>query len=293
MRTAAVTRADDCGGSHVVNQAWFSTAMTYSYSTRKYHYTPQYVQSLSSSANVEQGEISFQKFPPAPIDNLNLDDFFFTPSTGSVVQASTTLPLQTSLSAVPILPHSYLDNSSKALPVAVAVPVLHSAIAKAALPNRTMVSFNDKGKIYRISLTEKLNWHERYFQDKENDTSNNPSGGSEPLKITGTRTRDSRVDLDNHGLLINRQAPMNCNALVKSGNSKQTTTGVTGRSKLIIRPISPSTLMALTEPCLMAWCTASDENLAEPVPSAYLPLQNSDYDNYVDKNKTVYNAWGY
>ena len=111
------------------------------------------------------------------------------------------------------------------------------------------------------------------------------------MKITDTRTR---VDFDNHGRRINRQAAMNSNALVNSG--KQTTTGVTGRSKLVIRPISPSTLMALTEPCLMAWCTSTDESLIEPGPSAHLPLQSSDHNNYADKKnnlKTVYNAWGY
>ena len=107
------------------------------------------------------------------------------------------------------------------------------------------------------------------------------------MKITETRTR---VDFGNHVLPPNGQAAMNYNALVTSGNSKQTT----GRSKLVIRPISPSTLIALTEPCLMAWCTAFDDSLAEPGSSAYMPLQSSDYNNYVDKKKkTVYNAWGY
>ena len=93
---------------------------------------------------------------------------------------------------------------------------------------------------------------------------------------------------------------MNYDVLVDSANSKQTTTTTTttttGRSKLVIRPISPSTLIALTEPCLMAWsrCTAFGESLAEPDSSAYLPLQSSDYNDYVDKkNKAVYNdAWG-
>jgi hypothetical protein len=143
-------------------------------------------------------------------------------------------------------------------------------------------------------LIKKLNWHGRYLQDKENHLHNNNfTGGSEPLKTTDARTR---VDFDNHDLRVNRQAGMKPHALMNSDNSKQTTTGVTGRSKLVIRPISPSTLMALTEPCLMAWCTSSDENLTELVtgPSAYLPLQSSHCNNYVDKkNKTVYNAWGY
>jgi hypothetical protein len=262
--------------------------MSYCHSTGKYHYGSRYVP-FSSSENVEQGEL--QNCPPAPIDFFNLDGFFFTPSTGSVAQAPATLPLQTSLSAVPLLPHSYFEiipNISRPLPVAAPVPVLHAAVTKATL--RTMMSFDDKGRIYYTPLTKKLNWHGRYLQGKENDIYNNSADGSEPLKITGTRTR---VDLDNHGPRINRQAPMNRNALVNSGNTKQTTTEVTGGSKLIIRPISPSTLMALTEPCLMAWCTASDDNLVEPIPSAYLPLQSSDYNNYVDKNKTVYNAWGY
>ena len=152
-----------------------------------------------------------------------------------------------------------------------------------------------KVNIYRIPLAKKLNWHERYLQDKENDAYQNifaGGHGSQPLRITDTRTR---VDFDNHGLhRVNRQAATNRNALVNSGNSNQITTGVTGRSKLVIRPISPSTLMALTEPCLMAWCTASDESLTELSPSAYLPLQSSDHNNYIDKkNKAVYNAWGY
>lgn len=121
------------------------------------------------------------------------------------------------------------------------------------------------------------------LQDKENDTHNRFTGNSEPLNA-----RSTRGDFDNHVL----QTAMNYNTLLNSGNSKQITTG---RSKLVIRPISPSTLIALTEPCLMAWCTAFDENLAEPGSSpAFLPLPNSDYNNHVDKkNKAVYNAWGY
>jgi hypothetical protein len=240
----------------------------------------------ASSTNVEQGEFQFQNFPPAPaIDFINWpgDDFFLTPSTGSVA-----LPIPTSLSAVPVLPHSYLDfvaNSSRVLPVAAPVPVPHAALTKAAL--RTMMSFDDKGNIYNIPLTKKLNWHERYLQDKENDTHNNFTGDSGFLKITDARTRG---DFDNHVL----QAAMNYNTLMNSGNSKQTTTG-RPKPKLVIRPISPSTLIALTEPCLMAWCTAFDENLAEPGSSpACLPLPSSDYNNHVDKkNKAVYNAWGY
>ena len=253
------------------------------------------MQSFASSAKAEQEEFSFQKFPPAPNDYLNWDVSFLTPNTGSqaVAQASATLPIQTSLSAAPVLPHSYLDivaNGSRSLSVAAPAPVPHAALTKAAL--RTMMSFDDKGNIYRIPLTKRLNWHECYLQDKENDT-HNFAGGSEHLKII-TDAR-ARVDFDNHVLHVNGQAAMNYNmALVNSGNSKQTTTG---RSKLVIRPISPSTLIALTEPCLMAWCTAFDDNLAEPGSSAYLsmPLESSDCNNYyVDKkNKAVYNAWGY
>ena len=94
-------------------------------------------------------------------------------------------------------------------------------------------------------MTRQLNWHERYLQDKENDTRNNSfAGGSEFLRITDALLR---VDFDNHGLFVNRQVPMNCNALVNSDNSKQTTTRIIGRSKLAIRPISPSTPIALTE----------------------------------------------
>ena len=262
--------------------------MSYCYRTGTYNQHPShYVQSFSSSANFGQGEY----FPPVAVDFLNWDDFFLTPSTDSVA-----LPIQTSLSAVPLLPHSYLDivaNSSTALPVASPIPVPHAALTKAAL--RTMMSFDDKGNNYRISLIKKLNWHERHLQEKENETRiANFAGGSEPLKISDARTR---VDFGNHKSVHNLRVngTMNCNALVNSGNSNHTTTtGVTERSKLVIRPISPSTLMALTEPCLMAWCTALDDSLAEPCLSDYLPLQTSDYNNYVDKkNKEVYNAWGY
>ena len=126
------------------------------YSTGTYNqypsHGPQYEQSFSSSTNVEQGEFSFQNFPPAPIDFLYWNDFFLTPHS-SLAQASATLrPIQTSLSALPVLPHSYLDivaNSSRTLPVAAPVPVPHAALTKAAL--RTMMSFDDKGYIYRIA----------------------------------------------------------------------------------------------------------------------------------------------
>ena len=269
--------------------------MSYCYTAGTYNrypslYGSQYVQSFSSSANFDQGEISIQDFRPSPSDFFNWDDLLLPPSAGSVAQASATLPIQTNtLSSVPLLPHSYLDigpNHSRALSVAAPVPVAHAALTKAAL--RTMMSLDDKGNIYRISLEKKLNWHERYLQDKVNGTPNNNfAGGSEPLKIPDARTR---VDFDNNGLRVNGGAEMNCSALVDSGSRKQTTAG---RSKLVIRPISPSTLIALTEPCLMAWCTPFDDSLAEPGSSAYL-TQSSEYNNYVDKNNTaVYNVWGY
>lgn len=38
----------------------------------------------------------------------------------------------------------------------------------------------------------------------------------------------------------------------------QTETTTAGDGRLIIRPISPSTLIALTEPCLMDWCATVD-----------------------------------
>ena len=85
----------------------------------------QYAQSLSSSANVEQGE-----HLPASIDFL--DDFFLTPQalipSSSAAQAS--LPIQTSLSGMPVLRQSYLDiafNSSRTLSVEAPVPVSHAA----------------------------------------------------------------------------------------------------------------------------------------------------------------------
>ena len=87
---------------------------------------------------------------------------------------------------------------------------------------------------------------------------------------------------------------MDYNAPANTGTDNDHKQTATGQSKLVIRPISPSTLMALTEPCLMAWCTAFDENLAEPDSSAYFPLQSSDDNNYVDtRNKGIYNPWGY
>ena len=44
----------------------------------------------------------------------------------------------------------------------------------------------------------------------------------------------------------------------------------------------------------MAWCTAFDDSSAETGSSAYVPLQSSDNNNYVDKKKkAAYNAWGY
>ena len=154
---------------------------------------------------------------------------------------------------------------------------------------RTRVDFDNHGG-RRVNRQAAMNWPGHYLQDKENLTHNNNfAGGREFLKIADTRTR---VDFDNHGRRANRRAAMNSNALMNPNDSKQTTTGVTGRSKSVIRPISPSTLMALTEPCLMAWCTASDDSLTEPGPSVHLPLQSSDHNNYVD-NKMVYNAWGY
>jgi hypothetical protein len=104
--------------------------------------TGTYYQSFSSSANVEHGDFPFQNYPPVPIDFINWpgDDSFLTSS---------------SLSAMPILPHSYLDlvASSRVLPVAAPIPVPHAALTKAAL--RTMMSFDDKGNILPLSFDEK------------------------------------------------------------------------------------------------------------------------------------------
>ena len=120
--------------------------MSYYYSTGTYNQChPQY----ASSANVEQVESSFQNCPPAPKPPINFlywNDPFLTPRS-YLAPASATLPIQTSLSAVPVSPHSYLDvaNKSRTLPVAAPVPVPHAALTKAAL--RTMMSFDDKGNI--------------------------------------------------------------------------------------------------------------------------------------------------
>ncbi|KAF8806611.1 hypothetical protein BYT27DRAFT_7257317 [Phlegmacium glaucopus] len=219
------------------------------------HHSFHYAQSLLSFAE------GTQNFPPAPIGFLNWDNPF-----NSVAQASANLPIslpQNSLSDM--LPLEIVANSLRTLPVAAPVPVPHATRTKAAL--RTMLSFGDK--------------------DKE-DTLDSSAAGGESLKKTDARTQ---ADLDNHVHHPNIEAAMDYNVLANTGKSEQTTTG---QSKLVIRPISPSTLMALTEPCLMAWCTAFEEDLPEPGLSAYFPLQSSDYNNYVDtKGSAVCNVWGY
>ncbi|KAF8963606.1 hypothetical protein BDZ97DRAFT_1758452 [Flammula alnicola] len=80
--------------------------------------------------------------------------------------------------------------------------------------------------------------------------------------------------------------------------SKQTT-----QPGMIIRPISPSTLMALTEPCLMAWCSAPDSDL--PISTARVSQMTSiQYHPTPDTRRTLYgdtqnmasnplNSWGY
>ncbi|KIM40380.1 hypothetical protein M413DRAFT_178434 [Hebeloma cylindrosporum] len=64
------------------------------------------------------------------------------------------------------------------------------------------------------------------------------------------------------------------------------------RPPMIIRPITPSTLMALTEPCLMAWCSKSA--LDKRFPSA--SVSGADYDGAraVDyMPSSAQNTWGY
>ena len=249
------------------------------YSTEEFNETYSN-HSLQHASNLEQGQYPTQNFPPAAVNLLDWNDSFLRSfiQSNSISQASATLPIQTSTPAtLPLC--SYLDiivgNNSGTLSVAAPVPVPHATRTKAAL--RTMMSFDDQGSV--SSYSSMLNWHDRYLPDKGDDTRS--TVGDEPLEITDTR---SRVDLDNRVLHPNVQAAMEYSTVMNSGNDKHT--AATGRSKLVIRPISPSTLMALTEPCLMAWCTAFDESLTEPGSSACFPSQNC----VVDKNN---HFWGY
>ena len=47
------------------------------------------------------------------------------------------------------------------------------------------------------------------------------------------------------------------------------------KATMVIRPITPSTLMALTDPCLMAWCFTDDE--VNPVPNSRLTQKPHDH----------------
>ena len=271
------------------------------YAQYPFHCGSQYAQYSSSSVDasltIEQRECSIQdSIPPAPSDFLNCDDSFITsflPSS-SLAQASATFPIQNGFSDM--LPHSYLDifaNTSGTLPVAAPVPIPHVTRTKAAL--RTMLSFDDKGSVYRIPLT-RINWYERRLQDKEDIHNNNPDSAAAGGELSEFAYARTQVDLDNYVLHPTHiQTAMDYNVLANTGNnySKQTTTAA-GRSNLAIRSISPSTLMALTEPCLMAWCTAIDENVAEPASSGDFPLQSLDHNNYVDtRSNPGYQTWGY
>ena len=64
------------------------------------------------------------------------------------------------------------------------------------------------------------------------------------------------------------------------------------RPPMIIRPITPSTLMALTEPCLMAWCSKSA--LDQSFPSVNVSITGFDEIaaiNYMPQ--IAQNSWGY
>ncbi|KAF8161359.1 hypothetical protein B0H34DRAFT_796164 [Crassisporium funariophilum] len=68
-------------------------------------------------------------------------------------------------------------------------------------------------------------------------------------------------------------------------------------SQMVIRPISASTLMALTEPCLMAWCDFPNEDMAVPDHSAvdFPPKASAQTFHANSKNmaSSVCNSWGY
>src|SRR6266498_4828066 len=47
------------------------------------------------------------------------------------------------------------------------------------------------------------------------------------------------------------------------------------KATMVIRPITPSTLIALTDPCLMAWCFTDDD--VNPVPNSCLTQKPHDH----------------
>ena len=69
-----------------------------------------------------------------------------------------------------------------------------------------------------------------------------------------------------------------------SGNS-----GYPARPPMIIRPITPSTLMALTEPCLMAWCSKSA--LDQRFPPVNVSVDGTEAINYMPPSG--HSSWGY
>lgn len=78
--------------------------------------------------------------------------------------------------------------------------------------------------------------------------------------------------------------------------------GSTNQATVAIRPITPSTLMALTEPCLMAWCldTGADSKQIAPTNTTNLgPEYNPAFfaeghiDNSYILETTTCNLWGY
>jgi hypothetical protein len=155
------------------------------------------------------------------------------------------------------------DTSSKetahiagTLPISAPVPVRYASLGKDAL--RSILEMRDAGKDILYAHYKPHRIHSELFlslslcfyaesSSVEDNQAHTVDENPEPDAAAAAPTNQlgGRLIAGSH------------NAHVQGG-------GMAAEPKMVIRPITPSTLMALTEPCLMAWCYAEDGADSDP-----------------------------
>ncbi|KAG6918882.1 hypothetical protein DXG01_010946 [Tephrocybe rancida] len=163
------------------------------------------------------------------------------------------------------------DDSSTSLapesPITIATPVPLPYSARSSEVLERMISGPKERLVHPLALAEKL---EREESNSESDRVKKIDGNGNCDTPAG---RDS--DPPEPATLSSNRAP---------------------NSQLVfrpIRPVSPSTLIALTEPCLMAWSSRPPEKLVQATPSHLCaPLRNAP-SVFVPVAASFKNDWGY
>ncbi|KAF9478121.1 hypothetical protein BDN70DRAFT_944382 [Pholiota conissans] len=171
-------------------------------------------------------------------------------------------------------PESNEENNPSGMPITAPVPLSYATRGKAAY--QSILSVGDEDSLVYES------------QEHVQPT-------SEHLGPNENMTNSSVLPTDMQ--LFQWQEDLRRAAANQATQSQQTV-----QPSMIIRPISASTLIALTEPCLMKWCLDPDSELLSPLPSSSDPVVlpftfntgfQADMMPAAAPNTRVVNSWGY